>query len=282
MNFSKYQALGNDYLVGERRDVPPGFGPDLVRRMCDRHFGVGSDGLLLREPATGAGPVRLTIFNPDGSEAEKSGNGLRIFARYLWDRGDVGDEPFRVDTPGGPVACRVGSRGREVTVDMGAVSFDSRLIPVAGEAREVLREDMTIDGETVTYSAATIGNPHCVILRDKVSREEALRLGPRIEVEPRFVNKTNVQFVEVLDEANLRIEIWERAAGYTLASGSSSSAAAAVTHRLGLCGPSVTMHMPGGQLAIEIREGFEIRMSGPVAKVADGVLADELVEGPGD
>ena len=173
-------------------------------------------------------------------------------------------------TPGGTVVCRVHRGGDMVTVEMGRVSFNSIDIPVAGTVREVLRERLALDGETIEFSSATIGNPHCVVLRDRVSEAEARRLGPRIETHPLFPRRTNVLFVEVVDRATLRIEIWERGAGYTLASGSSSCAAAAVAHRLGLADPLVTVQMPGGALAVEIGEHWTVRQTGPVAPVFRG------------
>lgn len=182
-------------------------------------------------------------------------------------------EPFSISTAGGPVSCEILENGRTVTVDMGLVSFNSRNIPVLGPSREVLAERLIVAGEAVTYSAATVGNPHCVILRETVSEEEARRLGPLIEVESRFPNRTNVQFVEVLDRGRLRIEIWERGAGYTLASGSSSCAAVAVSRRLGLCDADVSVHMPGGVLQIAIADDFRARMTGPVVQIAEGHLS---------
>jgi diaminopimelate epimerase len=234
-------------------------------------------------PSPAGDQRRLRIWNPDGTEAEKSGNGLRIFARYLWDRQCVGSEPFTVATAGGTVTCRVAEQGRSASVDMGEVSFESRRIPVQGPPREVLRETLVLDGRAFEYSAATIGNPHCVLLRDRVSADEARSLGPLIETEPRFPNRTNVQFVQVLDRHRIVIEIWERGAGYTLASGSSSCAAAAVVVRLSLCDSPLTVRMPGGTLSIVVDEGFRARMTGPVCKVADGTLCrealDDLTEG---
>ena len=170
--------------------------------------------------------------------------------------------------------------GGLVTVAMGSVSFDSARIPVRGPAREVLREAIEVQGRTFTFSAATIGNPHCVLLVDDLSPELARRYGPDIEVHPNFPNRTNVQFLRVLDRANIRIEIWERGAGYTLASGSSSSAAAAVAHRLGLVDRSVTVHMPGGPISIEIGDGFSVRMTGAVGKIAEGELHADLLAQP--
>ena len=276
MHFWKYQALGNDYLVIDGRGRAP-LAPDLVRRICDRHFGAGSDGILWHEVES-SGATGLRIYNPDGSEAEKSGNGLRIFARYLFDRGLVGSEPFAVSTPGGRVSCHVLDGGRRVEVEMGRVSFSSRDIPVVGPEREVLEETLEIGGETLVYSAATVGNPHCVILREKVSAEEACRLGPLLEnLTARFPNRTNVQFAQVWNEREIQIEIWERGAGYTLASGSSSCAAAAVAHRLGRVGPEVTVHMQGGDLRVSLDARMHARQVGPVCAVASGELAAELL-----
>ena len=278
MRFAKYHALGNDYLVLEESESPA-LTAALVRRICDRHFGFGADGILLRVRAGERDSHRLRIFNPDGSEAEKSGNGLRIFARYLWDRALVGEDPFAVSTLGGEVACTVRGDGRSVTVDMGRASFDSAEIPVAGPRREALRESLVAGGQPLEFSAATIGNPHCVILREHVSADEARALGPLVESDARFPNRTNVQFLQILDRRNLRIEIWERGAGYTLASGSSSCAAAAVARRLGLCDPVVSVHMPGGTLAIEIDASFTLRMTGPVVRIGEGELSAECLEG---
>jgi diaminopimelate epimerase len=275
IGFAKYHALGNDYAVLERGALPRPLTPEWVRRVCDRHRGLGADGILVREPGSSH---RVRIFNPDGSEAEKSGNGLRIFARYLFDRGAVGAGRFAVETAGGTVQCTVDAGGRSVAVEMGPVRFASEAIPVTGPSREVLREPIEVGGVALEISAATVGNPHCVVLREAVSAEEARRLGPLLEREPRFPNRTNVQFVQVLDATRLRVEIWERGAGYTLASGSSACAAAAVAHRLGLCGPRVEVRMPGGSLAIELSPGFEARMTGGVTKVAEGALAPEAFD----
>jgi diaminopimelate epimerase len=218
----------------------------------------------------------LQIFNPDGSEAEKSGNGLRIFARYLWDEGFAGGKPFTVETLGGAVACQVSPDGKSVKVEMGEVSFDSTAIPVAGVQREVLNEDIEINGHAMKFCAATIGNPHCVVLSKHPTSEEAHGYGPLIETEPRFPNRTNVQFMKVIDRHNIRIEIWERGAGYTLASGSSSTAAAAVAHKLGLCEPDIMVHMPGGSLNILFNKGFFATMTGPATKICDGVMTEEM------
>lgn len=278
--FYKYHALGNDYIVINPTETgsPPSLNPAQIRSICHRNFGVGSDGILLG-PLTGSvKEIALRIFNPDGSEAEKSGNGLRIFARYLWDKGIVKEEPVEIITAGGPVSARVHEGGKIVSVQMGRVSFDSRRIPVGGPAREVLNETLMVEEMEFTFSAATVGNPHCVILRNKITAEETRQYGPLIENEPRFPNRTNVQFMKILDRSNIQIEIWERGAGYTLASGSSSSAAAAVAVRLGLCDPHIKVHMPGGQIDIEIADHYEILMTGAVARVAEGTIDPEIFE----
>jgi diaminopimelate epimerase len=278
MRFSKYHGLGNDYLVMDPAELGRELTPREVRLICHRNYGAGSDGILWGPlPAEGA-DFRLRIFNPDASEAEKSGNGLRIFSRSLHDRGLVRNDPFTIQTAGGTVRARVHPGGKLVDVEMGRVSFDGAKIPVAGGAREVLNESMTVGGRTFTFSAATIGNPHCVVPLPEISEALAREFGPLIEREPRFPNRTNVQFLRVLDRGNIQLEIWERGAGYTLASGSSSSAAAAVAHRLGLCDREVTVHMPGGTLAIRIGEGFQIDMTGPVARVGEGSLDPEAFE----
>jgi len=274
--FYKYHALGNDYLVCDPATWKLELTPECIRRFCDRHFGAGSDGILYGPLPASSDSFALRIFNPDGSEAEKSGNGLRIFARYLWDTGKVTQKPFRVETKGGKVMCRIFANGSQVEVEMGRVSFDSREIPVAGPPRDVLREEMTLAGVTICYCAATVGNPHCVVLNQPVTPETACHLGPGLETDPRFPHRTNVQFLEVLNPAAIRIEIWERGAGYTLASGSSASAAAAVAHRLGLCGPDITVRMPGGDLMVQVTPDFQITQTGPVTAVAQGQLAPDL------
>ena len=288
MEFRKYHALGNDYVVlagGALGEPPDG---EVVRRICDRHFGLGADGILLDVSPSGAGTggvggeprAAVRIFNPDGSEAEKSGNGLRIFARYLRDRGRVeGTARFRVATPGGEVECSVSGDGRRVAVEMGRASFDAADVPVRGERGEVLKRRLeTSDGRDVEYSAVTVGNPHCVVVVGEAREADARDLGPLLERHPAFPNRTNVQLVEVVGPRRLRIEIWERGAGYTLASGTSSCAAAAVCCRLDLSRSPVTVAMPGGEIEVDVREDRSIRMQGAVAAVADGVLSPECLE----
>ena len=278
MKFWKYHALGNDYIVMDPKNLPSPLTTEQVKIICHRNFGVGSDGILLGPLPAKDAKGALKIYNPDGSEAEKSGNGLRIFSRYLWDRKIVGNEEFAIQTAGGLVRSTVFDGGKSVCVEMGRVSFWSDQIPVAGPRREVLNERIFVGGREFTFCAATIGNPHCVVVgRDTPCAPEIARqFGPLLETHANFPNRTNIQFLKVLDRANIQIEIWERGAGYTLASGSSSSAAAAVAHKLGWVDRIIAVHMPGGVIKIEIGDGFSIRMTGPVTKVAEGVMDGEL------
>jgi diaminopimelate epimerase len=279
MKFAKYHALGNDYLVIRPSDIEGDLQKKTIERICHRHYGIGSDGILLGPLDSPTCDFKVRIFNPDGSEAEKSGNGLRIFSRFLWDEGLVHDSPFTIETLGGPVTCRIEEDGRHVMVEMGKVSFLSTEIPVAGKPREVLREEMTCAGRTFSYCAATVGNPHCVVLCEEPSAELACRYGPLIERDARFPNRTNVQFMQILDRGNIRIEIWERGAGYTLASGSSATATAAVAHKLGLCDAAIVVHMPGGSLDITLSDGFAATMRGPVTRICSGVMDPQMFEG---
>jgi diaminopimelate epimerase len=276
--FFKYHALGNDYIVITPEEFGRELTPEMIRLICHRNYGIGSDGILYGPFDDPECDFALRIYNPDGSPAEKSGNGLRIFTRYLWDQGAIDSRTVSIKTAGGPVKAQIRQQGKIITVDMGQVSFDSRKIPVTGAAREVINETIDLKGQILEYCAATIGNPHCVVLRPEVSADEARKWGPLIETDPRFPNRTNVQFVQILDRSNIRIEIWERGAGYTLASGSSSSASAAVAHRLGLCDQKITVYMPGGRIEIEIGPDFAISMTGGVTRVATGTIDPEMFE----
>jgi len=278
ISFTKYHALGNDYIVIDPAVLSAPPSPDLIRHICHRNYGPGSDGILYGPLPARSADFGLRIFNPDGSEAEKSGNGLRIFCRYLWDIGKLSQTqdrqeslPFTVYTAGGVVRAMILARGSQARIDMGHASFDSAVIPVTGPRREVIKESMRIDGEEITYCAVTVGNPLCVVLR---AADEVLvrQVGSKIENEARFPNRTNVQFLEVIDRNQIRIQIWERGAGYTLASGSSSCATAATAYRLGLCDGHILVHNPGGEILVEVASDLSLAMTGPVEKVYEGCM----------
>ena len=280
MKFEKYHALGNDYLVLDPSEKPDRLPEDRIIRICHRNFGLGSDGILHGPLSSDKADFRLLILNPDRSEAEKSGNGLRIFARYLKDIERVGSESFTVDTLGGVVTCKVSPDSSLIDIEMGKVSFHSDVIPVQveGEPREVLNEPIEVAGQKLNYFAATIGNPHCVIPVEKTCEDFCREIGPDLENHQNFPNRTNVQFLEVLDRNNIRIEIWERGAGYTLASGSSSSAAGAVARKMGACDENITVHMPGGEIVLLIDEDYNVHMSGPATRVGSMFLDSECLE----
>jgi diaminopimelate epimerase len=279
MNYSKYHALGNDYLVLDPKDAQELPGTEDIVRICHRNFGLGSDGILYGPLKTEKADFGLRIMNPDGSEAEKSGNGLRIFARYLYDIGAVKNEAFTVDTLGGIVTCKIADGAKSITVDMGKVHFAMSHIPGDGpeQTDQNLGHPLTFNGKTQTVYIANIGNPHCVVVQDEISAEQAHEDGAAIETHEAFPHRTNVQFLKVIDRNNIQIEIWERGAGYTLASGSSSSAAAAVAHRIGLCDRDITVHMPGGKIAIHIGDDFAVRMTGPATHVASMQFDEEAL-----
>jgi diaminopimelate epimerase len=275
--FYKYHGLGNDYLVIDPAKADLNLSAESVRLICDRNYGIGSDGILHGPTTAEDGSIALRIFNPDGSEAEKSGNGVRIFARYLVEAGYVKSPDFALNTKGGQVSVHLDTPdGSVVTVGMGRLTFDTEEIPVKGPKREVLLEPLEVNDRVIKICAVSIGNPHCVVVSDDIDRRLALELGPLIEAHNLFPNRTNVQFMKVLDRENIQIEIWERGAGYTLASGTSSCAAAGVAYRLGYCDGNIRVHMPGGNLEISISADFSVEMRGTVSAVFQGNFAEEM------
>ncbi|MCF2947879.1 diaminopimelate epimerase [Paraglaciecola aquimarina] len=271
MKFTKYHALGNDYIVIDPTDLGRELTENEIKIICDRHYGIGSDGILFGPEASATSDFKLRIFNPDGGEAEKSGNGLRIFARYLWDGKLVNDKTFSIETKGGQVQAKVDEKGRSVTVDMGKVRYTH------GNDHEVAiqKESIQLDDATFEGYRASVGNPHFVIPVDHLNTDQTYAYGPMIEHEARFENRTNVQFLKVIDKNTIQIEIWERGAGYTLASGSSSTAAAAVAYGLGLCEPKIKVNMPGGVINIRIDQNMLATMQGAVCKIGEGSIAAE-------
>jgi diaminopimelate epimerase len=275
--FSKFHALGNDYVVIDPTRIPFDPTPGRIQALCDRHRGIGSDGLLFGPLSVPEEPAAfgLRIFNPDGSEAEKSGNGLRIFASYLLEAGHADAAGCRIQTAGGPAEIRyLAPDGSLVQVDMGRPSFRAGDIPFTGiDAHlEVLETPLSLPSGPVTITALSMGNPHCVLFPRQVTPANARRLGPQIERHPAFPCRVNVQLVKVINRRSIRLEIWERGAGYTLASGSSSCAAAAACRRLGLVEDELTVRMPGGALEIQFTSDDRILMTGPVQPVFTGHL----------
>lgn len=277
VDFYKYHALGNDYIVLDPNKTALPLPAETIRLLCHRHFGIGSDGILYG-PFFQEDGIHLRILNPDGSEAEKSGNGIRIFARYLFDAGYLKDSSFDLFTPGGKVSVEIlDAKASLIKVNMGTATFNSAAIPVAGPDREVVAEPLSVLGRSYAITCLSVGNPHCVIPLPDISRELAEQLGPFIENHPLFPHRINLQLLKVLDRSTIQIEIWERGAGYTLASGSSSCAAASAAYRLGLVDRNVTVLMPGGTLRIALTAVGDIYMTGPVTEVYLGAFAATLL-----
>ena len=253
MRFSKWHALGNAYLLVERADLETPLGPDDVRRLCDPHRGVGADGVL--EVVEIRGPeAEIIVWNPDGSNAELSGNGARIAAMWLARRSGVAFPRLRIGER--TVPARID--GDDVEVDLGEVEVGKP-------------EALDVQGERIEVTPVSVGNPHAVIRRDP-SREELLRLGPLIEWHERFPGRTNVQLVRAVGPNDLAVLVWERGVGETLASGSSAAAAAAAAVVHGWCESPVRVHLPGGTLTVDIRENRAI-LSGPVTEILRGETA---------
>lgn len=277
--FVKSHGLGNDYVVIDGAEIDFELGPAAVRLICDRNYGVGSDGILLLVPP-GRGDFGLRILNPDGSEAEKSGNGLRIFAKYLYEKGHTSRKTFSIDTPGGLVAAEVETEDekvRRVTVEMGRAVFACAGIPVDVGKDEAVGEKLPLSSGELEFTAVSVGNPHCVVFVEDLEEDLLRKLGPEIENHPVFPNRTNVQFARVLSPRSVRILIWERGAGYTLASGSSSCAVAAACVKSGLTDGSVGVLMPGGRLDVTVADDWSITMRGEVEEVFSGTLSGDVL-----
>lgn len=281
--FFRGHGLGNDYLVMDPKELEFKLTPKNIELICNRNWGLGSDGILALVPSKKA-DFGLRIFNPDGSEAEKSGNGLRIFARYLHATGKTNKKHFTVDTKGGVVTVdlhldRHGDASA-VTVAMGRAIFKPSALPCSLSVEELIQQPIEAAGRSLIFTGVSVGNPHCVVFRkagETWSREDLLSLGPALENHVLFPKRINVQLAVPTGPKEITILIWERGAGETQASGSSSCAAASAAVRLGLVKSPVTVNMPGGILAIEVSGDFSLTMKGPVAEVARGTLSPSFV-----
>jgi diaminopimelate epimerase len=257
MKLSKWHGLGNDYLLVERDELAAPLTAEQVKRICDYHFGVGSDGILEVVSADGD-RAEIVIWNPDGSTAELSGNGTRIAARWLARRS--GTQQVRITVGPREVAARIGD-GAEVELDVGAVEV--------GET-----ETISVGGEEVELTPVSVGNPHAVIRREP-ERGELLRLGPLVETHNRFPERTNVQLVRVDNPNELTVGVWERGAGETLSSGTSAVAASAAAVANGWCESPVTVHLAGGDLLVELTDG-NARLTGPAEEICLVELSEEF------
>ena len=274
----KYHGLGNDYLVFDPNRNKLRLSPANVRLLCDRNFGVGADGVV-EGPLLEDERISVRIWNSDGSMTENSGNGVRIFAKYLKDGGYVQKKNFTIYTQGGEASIHyLNEEGTRLKVSMGKVSFWSDEVPVEGPRREIVNETMVFGRIPYPVTCLNIGNPHCVILMDEISKELVCRIGGYSENARQFPAKINTQIMKVLDRTHIQTEVYERGAGYTLASGTGCCAAAAAAYRLGLTDPKVIVQMPGGTLEVEIEEDGQVLMTGDVGYVGSMKLGSALSE----
>ena len=279
--FVKSHGLGNEYVVLDLENITFELTKNAIKRICNIHFGIGSDGIVMKVPSDKA-DFGFRVYNPDGSEAEKSGNGLRIFCKYLYDYGFTKNKKFSVETLTDIVYATIveekDGKALLITVDMGKAKFTSREIPVNSDKPEFIGEIIKAGDKEYEVNCVSVGNPHCVVVKDQLDESEIKKYGPLLENHDLFPNRINVQFAKPLSRNEAQILIWERGAGYTLASGSSSCAAASALVKRGLVDGDLTMYMQGGTLKLSIDKEWNIRMTGEVREIASGVLADELLE----
>lgn len=279
--FVKSHGLGNEYIILDAENINFALTQKAIQRICNVNFGLGSDGILLKIESFMA-DFGLRIFNPDGSEAEKSGNGLRIFAKFIYDYGFTDKEELSIETKGGIIKAKIfevsNGRAKVISINMGRAEFKSDLIPTGFRSSEVMGEKIKILDKEFVINCVSVGNPHCIILREQLNIDEIKEYGRHIENHSMFPNRINVQFAKIISRSEVEILIWERGAGFTLASGSSSCAVASVLRKKKLIDNKVKIKMLGGDLSIEIDDKWDIKMIGEARQIAEGHLNEELVE----
>lgn len=274
-------GLGNDFVFIDHFHKQSIEGqeayPELARKLCHRQFGVGGDGLIAVLPSEVA-DARMRIFNLDGSEPEMCGNGIRCFARYIYDKGYVKKNPLQVETLAGILTLQleiVEEQVIGVRVDMGEPILKPELIPVFAEAEPVIGAKLKVEGQEFEFTAVSMGNPHCVIFIEDYEKLDFERLGPAIEKHPLFPRKTNVEFIRVDSRTELTMRVWERGAGPTLACGTGACASAVAAVLNGKTARKVTVHLPGGDLLIDWGEDNRVYMTGPATYVFKANLLED-------
>jgi diaminopimelate epimerase len=277
--FFKGHGLGNDYIALDPAKLSFKLTPRTIRALCDRNWGIGSDGILALVPSKKAN-FGLRIYNPDGSEAEKSGNGLRIFGCYLYHTKHTRKKHFTVETKGGLVEIHLELNGHGwvggATVDMGRAVFKPIALPCTLRVPELIQQPVKAAEQSLRFTGVSVGNPHCVVFKkneEHWTREELLEIGPELENHTIFPKRTNVQLAVPIGPKAISILIWERGAGETQASGSSACAAACAGVRLGFVKSPVTVKAPGGSLEITVDPQYNVTMKGPVTEVARGEIS---------
>ncbi len=271
--FTKMHGLGNDFVVIDATSRPPELSAEQIRFIADRHFGVGCDQVLLVEAArTAAADFTYRIFNADGSEVGQCGNGARCFARFVRDKGLTDKDQITVATASGLITLHI-ERDGQVTVDMGAPDFTPANIPFEADA-PADSYALEVEGETYEIAAVSMGNPHAVLRVDDVERAPVATLGPKIESHRRFPQRVNVGFMQVVDPQYIRLRVYERGSGETLACGSGACAAVVTGRQQGWLDDRVTVSLPGGELQINwAGEGQAVMMTGPAVSVFEGKLS---------
>lgn len=278
LTVEKYHGLGNDYLVYDPNKNQLPLTRERVQLLCNRNFGVGADGVM-EGPVFHGDLIYVIIWNSDGSQAEKSGNGVRIFAKYLKDAGYVQKKDFVIQSEGGSVTVHyLNEEGTRLKTSMGKASFWSDEVPVEGPRREIINETMVFGRIPYPATCVSVGNPHCVILMDEISRELVCRIGKYAENAKQFPERINTQIIKVMDRTHILTEGYERGSGYTLASGSGCCAAAAAAYRLGLTDPKMIVQMPGGTLEVEVQEDGTVLLTGDVGFVGSIRLGSSFSE----
>lgn len=274
MEFTKMHGLGNDFLIFEDDGINRDWNA-LAARLCQRRLSVGGDGILIVMFSDKA-DTRMRIINADGSEAEMCGNGIRCFAKYVYERGIVKKTDMSVETLAGIMRPRLileSGKVVDVCVDMGSPSFERKSIPMLGEG-SAFDVPLEAAGQTVIVSALLMGVPHTIVLTDDIEALDTAALGPAIEKHSMFPRKTNVNFVQIIDRQNIRILTWERGAGFTLACGTGSCASVVALHRKGLIDSKAVVHLASGRLIIELLEDGRVMMTGPAKEVYTAVLRE--------
>ncbi|RCL53677.1 MAG: diaminopimelate epimerase [Synechococcus sp. MED-G71] len=261
-------------MDGRRGDLPD-YSGEPARALCDRRFGIGADGLILALPARDGGDVRMQILNADGSEAEMCGNGIRCFARFLADLDGSGvGMSWRVETPAGVIIPKL-LEGCQITVDMGEPILEPAGVPsTIAPGHPLADAELEVDGLRLQVAAVGMGNPHAVVQVSDTASVDLERLGPALEQHPAFPARTNVHFVAVESPDRLRVRVWERGAGPTLACGTGACATLVATHLRGACERNATVELPGGPLQISWDQSNHLQMAGPAVLVFSGTLAD--------
>jgi diaminopimelate epimerase len=280
MEFFKYHSLGNDFILLDALEAQLRLSPADIQMLCHRHLGIGGDGIIMIEPSERA-VCRMINYNPDASQADVSGNGLRCLAKHLFDTGIHAEKEMLVDTPSGVKKLNIHTTlGKVSTVEvyMGSPDFRRSSIPMQGEGKDAVDVPIAAAGKTVSATCLSVGNPHCVLFLDSLEDAIVKELGPAIENHPLFPLRVNVEFAQVIDVSEMRLRSWERGAGETMASATGAAAAVAAALRTSRCKRKIHVQLPGGLMEVEVTPEGDIITRGPARRVFRGELDEDWRE----